>query len=66
MMEELEAEFLWEDISRILTNEQTELLRMRVDGYTTREIAASKKCGCTDIEGIVAGIQESLMGLCLK
>jgi predicted DNA-binding protein YlxM (UPF0122 family) len=65
MQEKLDAKLLWEEISALLSDEQTELLRMRADGFSTHEIAASQNRGNQDIEDMFADIQESVLNLCL-
>jgi len=65
LMEELDADLLWEEISGLISKEQAELLRMRADGYTIREIAVNKSRKYKDIEALFADIQESIPDSCL-
>ena len=64
-LEQLDASFLWEDISACLTREQADMLHQRADGYTTREIAARHNRRLGEIEDVFTDIQASVCGLCL-
>jgi len=57
MMEDLEAEWFWDEISGFLTEEQIEALQLRADGYTDREIAVRRKRRISDVEDMFASIR---------
>ena len=61
----VEAVMLWEQVSRLLTDEQIEALRLRADGYTDREIAARWKTRVSDVMRIFEDIQAAVLDLCL-
>jgi RNA polymerase sigma-70 factor (ECF subfamily) len=61
----LDAGFLWEEIISLLTPEQTDVLRMRADGYTTREIAAARRSPLREIESLFSSALESARVLSL-
>jgi RNA polymerase sigma-70 factor (ECF subfamily) len=63
--EELDAELLWAQLVSLLTEEQIAALRLRVDGYTDREIAARRKRRLSDVKNIFTDIQAAAFGLCL-
>ena len=63
--EQLDAKLLWEEVSGLISGKQAELLHMRADGYTTREIAIKKGSKCSDVEAVFADIQECLTGFSL-
>jgi len=65
VIEELDAGLLWEKITAVISEDQAELLHMRAEGYSTREIAVKKKLNRREIDSAFAGIQESLAGFCL-
>ena len=65
LLEELDAKLLWDEINGLLSKKQAELIRMRADGYTFREIANNKHCKQKDIEAMFADIQESIPDSCL-
>jgi len=65
LFEELDAKLLWDEINGLLSKKQTELIRMRADSYTLREIANNKHCKQKDIEAMFADIQESIPDSCL-
>jgi len=65
LFEHLEAELICDEILNLLTPEQAEILRMRLDGYNTREIAARRKRRCSDIENMLADIQASVLAMCI-
>jgi RNA polymerase sigma-70 factor (ECF subfamily) len=62
--EQLEDKFLWEEVFASLPREQAEILRMKADGYSTREIAVGRKRQCADIENMISGMREPVLGLC--
>jgi DNA-directed RNA polymerase specialized sigma24 family protein len=57
--ENVNAGTLWSQISDLLTKEQTEVLRLRLDGYTDREIAARNNRRLKYVEELFAGIREA-------
>jgi RNA polymerase sigma-70 factor (ECF subfamily) len=61
--EKWEAHLLWGELAQLLTCEQAELLRMRADGYTDREIAASKNWLPREVEDMLASIQAAALAL---
>jgi len=63
--EKLDAELTWVTIAASLTSDQTEVLRMRADGYTTREIASMRRSPMREIEDLFSSALESARGLCL-
>jgi RNA polymerase sigma-70 factor (ECF subfamily) len=65
ILDRLEAENLWDQVSGLFTNEQTELLQMRADGYTVREIASARRSPVSEVEGMFASMMESARELCL-
>ena len=60
MAESVETAILWEKVAGLLTDEQHEALYLRADGYTDREIAASRKRRVSDVRGIFDGIRETV------
>ena len=65
LMEELDADLLWEEISGFISKEQAEFLRMRADGYTIHDIATQKRRKYKDVEAMLTDIQESIPDSCL-
>jgi len=65
LFEELDAELLWEEITGFLTTEQAEIINLRSDGYSVREIAARKRRKYTEIQAMLACIRESIPESCL-
>ncbi len=61
----VESVMLCEQIIGLLTAEQAETLRLRIDGYTDREIAGRTNCHTRDVDAIFASIQAAVLGLCL-
>jgi len=60
----LDAITLLEDISDCLTGEQMDILYMRAEGDSAREIAARQNRRLREIEDIFVNIQTSLRPLC--
>jgi len=65
LMEELDADLLWEEISGFISKEQAAFLRMRADGYTIHDIVIKKRRQYKDIEAMFTDIQESIPDSCL-
>ena len=65
LMEQLDMEFLWDEISSLLTKPQTEALRMQADGYSTHEIAALQRSPLCEVEELLDSAQETVRELCL-
>jgi RNA polymerase sigma-70 factor (ECF subfamily) len=65
LRETAEANLIWERLSGLLTSEQLEALRLRLGGYTDREIAASRNRRLSDIKGLFDGIRAAAFSLCL-
>ena len=65
VLEQLDADCLWEEISISLPPEQADVLRMRADGYTTREIASTRRSPMREIEDLFRSALESVRELCL-
>ena len=63
-MEQLEAKFLWDEISNMLTKPQAEALRMRADGYSVREIASARRSPLREIEDMLSSALETVHVLC--
>lgn len=59
----LEAKTLWNEITAKLSGDCVDILRMRVTGYTNREIA--KNCGVKvkDVDGIMEQIRETVSSM---
>jgi RNA polymerase sigma-70 factor (ECF subfamily) len=64
MMEQLEASFLWDEIEALISPNQARALRMKVEGYTPREIAAAQKRPVGDIESLLNDALASAHTLC--
>jgi RNA polymerase sigma factor (sigma-70 family) len=59
-LEKVEASILWDEINSLLSDEETEILRLLAAGYTTREIAVRKNRQCREIEDIFGDIRSSV------
>jgi len=64
-MGQFEAELLWDDISGLLTKPQAETLRMRVDGFSTREIACARRSPLREIEDLLSSALSAARELCM-
>ena len=58
--QDMDANLLWEQLFNLLTDEQIAALRLRVNGYTDREIAARRKRRVSDVEVIFDGIRTAV------
>jgi DNA-directed RNA polymerase specialized sigma24 family protein len=51
---------MWNEITSNLPGECTEVLRMRVEGYSVREIAKNKGVPLKDVTGLMEQIRETV------
>ena len=59
----LDAEILWDNITANLPDECVEVLRMRTDGYSNREIAKDRGVRVKDIDGMIEQIRGIVSGM---
>jgi RNA polymerase sigma-70 factor (ECF subfamily) len=64
MMEQLEASFLWDEIETLIPRNQADALRMKVEGYTPREIAGLQNLPVGDIKALLNEALASAHALC--
>ena len=64
-LEGMDAKTLWNQMADLLTEEQIEALRLRVSGYSDREIAARINRRPRDIEEIFDGIRGAVLEVCI-
>ena len=59
----LDAEIMWNNITSNLSGDYIEILRMRVEGYSNREIAKNCNLKVMEINNIMEQIRETVSNM---